>query len=580
MHDSNHRLKIDRRRFLAGVGSATTALVLAKNNALAAAESDLPADSAAQSVHTTDTPSPPSTAVIVLNKMGYGPRPGDVERFNSLGANDAERLTNYVEEQLAPEQIDDSECDARLSAAGFTALNKSQVELWTEHRRSSDWSTRFLPLWELEKAQFLRAVFSKRQLNEMLVEFWQNHFNIYAHETYAAAPFVGFDRDILRAHLFGNFRTMLGLTARSSVMLRYLDNYINSVDGPNENYARELFELHTLGAENYYGVLNQDDVPTDSNGVPVGYVDQDVYEATRCLTGWSYSYNTGWGDDDTGQFLYRADRHDRFQKFVLGQKFLPDQAAERDGEDLLDLVAYHPGTGKHIARKLCRRFISDNPPQSLVDSAAAIFYDNRYEDDQLTKVYRHILTSAELRTTWGEKVKRPLEVTVSFLRATDCQITFRQNHTPTSRFISYYNNIGQKLYSWGPPDGYPDTMEAWNTTGNRVFLWRMLNELIATKADAADTEIVTDDISGDYYIDILGQTPVTVRSATALVLYWVERLLYRSLEDSEDRTEMINFMANGLNNGLDLPLDTDRDTQDRLRMLITLICGSPDFFWK
>ncbi|MEM7803021.1 MAG: DUF1800 domain-containing protein, partial [Chloroflexota bacterium] len=510
--------------------------------------------------------STPSTAVLVLNKMGYGPRPGDTDTFNSLGSTDSQRLAAYIEEQLDPGSIDDSECDARIAAAGFTTLEKSQADLWRDHRRSSDWWTRMLPLYELEKAQIIRAVYSKRQLNEFLVDFWQNHFNIYAHESYAAAPYVVFDRDIIRANQFGNFRTMLGLTARSSVMLRYLDNYINSVDGPNENYARELFELHTLGAENYLGVIAQEDVPLDENGVPTGYVDQDVYEATRALTGWSYSYATWYGDDDSGAFLYRADWHDRFQKFVLGEKLSPDQAAMKDGEDVLDLVAYHPGTGRYICRKLCRRLISDDPPESVVQGAAAIFYAAREDADQLAQVYRYILQSDAFSTTWGEKVKRPFEFAMSFFRAVDIDLTFRNDHSATSRFTSYYNNAGQRLYYWGPPNGYPDEMEAWNTTGNRVFLWRMINEMIAYRADDEDDpNVITTDIRGNYHIDVLGQTPSNVRTATALADYWIDRILYRALNNTNDRADVIDFMANGFNNSLDLPLDDERDVQDRLR---------------
>ena len=206
-----------------------------------------------------------------------------------LGSTEEERLNNYIEQQLNPENINDSELQARISTAGFTTINKSLKQMWVDHfvNNGGDYTVRILPFLETERLTFLRAVYSKRQLVEVLADFWQNHFNIYGLDYSAAPVFMHHDRDIIRPHLLGNFREFLEAVTKSTAMLTYLDNYANSNAGPNENHARELFELHTLGSKHYLGVGRQDQVPKDSVGRPIGYVDDDVYEAARCLTGWT-----------------------------------------------------------------------------------------------------------------------------------------------------------------------------------------------------------------------------------------------------------------------------------------------------
>jgi len=180
-------------------------------------------------------------------------------------------------------------------------------------------------------------------------------------------------------------------------MLYYLDNYTNSVSGPNENWARELFELHTMGAENYLGVLQQEDVPTDPEGRPIGYVDADVFESTRCFTGWSVA-NGQSGAANNGTFLYRPGWHDRFQKHVLKVLLPADQPDQVDGRTVLDTLANHPGVARYVSGRLCRRLIGDNPSQATIDAVAAVFFAQRAAPDQLKQVVRAILLSDEFRT--------------------------------------------------------------------------------------------------------------------------------------------------------------------------------------
>ena len=383
-------------------------------------------------------PSLPQAGVVALNRMAFGPRPGDVAEFNALGGNDAQRIQVYVNQQLNPAGINDSACNAKIAAAGFTTINKTRAQLRQDRVESGvGWYERMRPFWETERLTFLRAVHSKRQLVEVLADFWHNHFNVYGYDYYCGPMWVHYDRDVIRGNMLGNFRQMLEDVARSTCMLYYLDNYTSSNAGPNENWARELCELHALGAENCLGVMRQVDVPLDGQNRPIGYVDDDVFEATRCFTGWTFDW-------DTGLFDYRGDWHDHFQKTVLGDSISPNQAPEKDGLDVLDVVARHPGTARHIARKLCQRFIADELPQNVIDAAAAVFESAVDDADQLEQVVRTILLSQEFLTTWGEKIKRPFEVTVSAMRAGGAAFTFQLDESEFDSFLWRYDQAGSR----------------------------------------------------------------------------------------------------------------------------------------
>jgi len=505
---------------------------------------------------------PPPAAVIALNRMGFGPRLGDIGAFRALGGNSQARMQAYVDQQLNPASIDDSACDARIAAAGFTTLGKSQAQLWQDHVASDpEWYERMRPFFEIERMTFLRAVHSKRQLVEVLADFWHNHFNVYGYEYWIGPLWTYWDRDVIRAHQLGNFRDMLEAVAAGPCMLYYLDNYTNSSAGPNENWARELIELHTLGAENYLGVMRQVDVPLDGLGRPVGYVDDDVFEATRCFTGWTFDF-------DTGLFSYRADWHDHFQKTFLGAYMPPNQAQLADGRDVLDAVAFHPGTARHIAGKLCRRFISDDPPQTVIDAAAAVFESAQNDSDQLAQVVRAILLSDEFLTTWGEKIKRPFEVAVSAMRSAGAEFSFALDEGETDSLLWLYDQAGQPLFSWRAPNGFSDVKDDWQSTTPRVHLWRVCNWLVD----------VEDDVD-NHLMDVVAQTPAGVRSANDIADHWIGRILGRPIP-AADRLEIVDFMAQGFNPSLDLPVDSDWNTQERLRAMVGLIFMTPSFLWR
>jgi uncharacterized protein (DUF1800 family) len=416
-------------------------------------------------------PTLPSLGVIALNRMGFGPRPGDLAAFYTLGTTQEACLEAYVEQQLNPTAIDDSACDAIIANYQFQTLDKSLSQLWADHVRKQNipWEERFLPAAEVERVTFLRAVYSRRQLNEVLADHWHNHFNVYGYDYWSAPVWVHYDRDVIRGHMLGNFRQMVEAVAQSPAMLYYLDNQSNSGGNPNENYARELFELHTLGAENYFGVKPLEvgpngafihPAPKDANGRPLLYIDEDVYGATTCFTGWRV-------DGDTGLFKFDASAHFPYQKVVLSQS-IPAAQGIKDGHDVLDVLCRHPGTARFVARRLCRRLISDFPPESVVQAAANTFLANLDAPDQLKQVTRTILLSPEFRTTWGQKIKRPLEYVAGILRAAAAAFDPKDNN-----FGWLYSNMGQELFGWHPPNGYPDFRNAWSSTMPMLQRWRM-----------------------------------------------------------------------------------------------------------
>ncbi|MGE3309519.1 MAG: DUF1800 domain-containing protein [Limisphaerales bacterium] len=506
-------------------------------------------------------PELPPLGVIALSRAGFGPRPGALESFEALGATDEARLEAYVEQQLHPESINDSDVEARLVAAGLTTLSKTREQLWQDHHfaAGNDYGLRYQPIYETQRAAFIRAVYSRRQLNEVLADFWHNHFNIYAPNYWIGPLWVHYDRDIIRPNMLGNFRVFLEAVAKSFPMLHYLDLFVNTVVGPNENFARELFELHTLGAENYLGVRDPEEVPVDSEGRPIAYVDSDVYEATRALTGWTVDF-------ELAEFKYSGPDHDRFRKYVLGKALKQDQASLKDGHDVLDLVASHPGTARHISRKLARRLIADNPPARVVEEAAAVFLANAEEPDQLLRVTRAILLSPEFRTTWGQKVKRPFHFAVGILRSLDAQLSFAPGDEPSDYFVWLANQAGHPPFHWLTPDGFPDVAEKWLGTNAIVGGWRTVNWLVNLK----------NWWSGKYILfDPIAVIPSDVRSPVEIVDFWIHRLLGRPLPEAA-RLEAIDFMARGRDPEMKLPGFSEDIVRERIHGLLGLILMAPE----
>jgi hypothetical protein len=505
------------------------------------------------------TPVPPLES-LVFSRAAYAATPEDLAVFRSMGSSPRQRLEAWVDWQLEPDGIDDGELETRLAQSNYETLHKSLAELWNDHLlEREDIGYRFLPIYESQHATMLKAIYSRRQLTEVLADFWHNHFNVYGFHFFAGPVFVHYDRDVIRAHALGNFRQFLEAMTASPAMLFYLDNVFSSADGPNENFAREVLELHTLGEENYYGAIPASEVPRDEDGRPMGYTDEDVRELARCLTGWSL-------DERNGDFLYRWYWHDTGLKRVLGLTLPPYQPPLKDLRDVLDLLASHPGVARFVCTKLCRRLIADDPPSSVVDAAVAVFLDSVDEPDQLRRVVRAILLSDDFADSWGDKVRRPFELVMSAVRAMGPDFNLSLGETFSRYFFYLLYTTGNLPFTWAPPTGFPDRKEVWLTTNALVTSWRLINLLAGVE------------LQGWRPCDPAGATPAELRTAAELADYWIDRSLLRTVDDTS-RSELIEFMAQGAGPDSQLNL-ADPRVVDRLRSMVGLILMSPDFLWR
>jgi uncharacterized protein (DUF1800 family) len=517
----------------------------------------------------------------VLNRAGFGARPGDVERVRAMG------LDRYIEQQLHPETIDDSVAESKVQ--NLDVLKMTTAELYTKFpqpgrllkrlerdgklppelaalrenkgkneagapndmaAKDGDAATMMTAegankqdadapakadekgaangkkeyreairdyyldnnlrppqqiVAQLQASRILRAVYSERQLQEAMVDFWTNHFNVFAGKGADKWLLVSYDRDTIRPHAMGKFYDLLLSTAQSPAMLFYLDNFqsvspnaqaglgrnrnmqgqgqgrqrpllemlarrrgiADGITGPrpsmpqqqqaqvqpqqkrakrgiNENYARELMELHTLGVDG-------------------GYTQKDVQEVARCFTGWTIFAPRGAAGgmgrmEDAGQFYFNARLHDDGEKLVLGHK-IPAGGGIKDGLMVLDILAHHPATAKHVAYQLSQRFVSDNPSDALVERVAAVYTKS---DGDIRETLRAIFISPEFNApeAYRAKIKQPFELTVSAIRA----LGGETNGGPAIQ--QWVARMGQPLYGYQTPNGYADVAEAWVNTGS------------------------------------------------------------------------------------------------------------------
>jgi uncharacterized protein (DUF1800 family) len=523
----------------------------------------------------------PPFAVRALNNLSYGVTAASLAEFQALGGSDVARMTAYVDSQLDPAAIDDSALEQRLSAAGYTTLGKSLQQLWADHVAADPaYDVRMRPAFEVQRAAFVRAAFSRRQLFEVMVNFWHDHFNVTASDFSAGPVFPHYDREVMRRHAFGNFRQMLEAMAQSTSMMYYLDNLSNTRSGPNENFARELLELHTLGAENYLGFVDPFAVPPcpEDPAYPIGYTDMDVYETASAFTGWTVA-NGHWqypGEND-GTFVYRASWHDAGPKFVLGRFLSPEQPALKDGRDILDRLASHPRVARFICRKIIRRFFADDPPQALVESSAAVFREHWQQPDQIARTLRHILLSEAAYGAWGNKMRRPFEAVVAAIRCLGVDFTVRVGDSKSDEVMWRMAATGHSPHEWPAPNGYPDRSAAWSGTSSMAMTWKMLNWLTETTHASAPLAPVL--------ATTRSALPPDQWTARRLVDFWCQRAL-GYLPTASRRQTLVAFMAQ--NGDPDSYVITDTDAwaasdpkrhynQQRLRSMVSLVLMSPEF---
>lgn len=520
----------------------------------------------------------------VLNRLGFGARPGDVERVKAMG------LDNYINQQLNPQKIGDSAAENRL--AELTTLNMSTADLYgkfpqpgqllrqlqargmlpadsemkpDEAKKNNQTQPPGNPqdnaknreaiqqyyrenglqrperiIAELQASRILRAVYSERQLQEVMVDFWTNHFNVFANKGADRWLLTSYDRDTIRPYAMAKFSQLLEATAQSPAMLFYLDNFQSvSPDannnrrpgifrpqqqpqqqqrrGINENYARELMELHTLGVDG-------------------GYTQKDVTEVARCFTGWTIFQPRGGAaalanamprdnerrnnarfrdamERTAGTFFFNQRAHDDGEKLVLGHK-IPSGGGMKDGLMVLDILAHHPSTAKFIATKLVRHFVSDNPPPALVDRVAATYQKS---DGDIREMLKTIFFSKEFNSpeAYRVKIKRPFELVVSAIRTLGADT----NGGPATH--QWIARMGEPLYGFQTPNGYSDAAESWVNTGG--LLERMNfglalagNRVQGTKVNLANANGDQNKVLDEYLKSILdGDISASTREALA-----------------------------------------------------------------
>ena len=410
-HAAAQGSRLSRRGLLTG---AIAAVWAAAPKARAAQPNDVPADV-----------DPGSLLTRLVRRCTFGPTPADLTLAASLGYH------AYLEYQLNYQAIDDSACDARL--ANLTTLTMTQQQQYAI--AASQLSN------ELTEATILRAVFSQRQLYERMVEFWTDHFSIDITKDVTNMLKSIDDRNVIRAHALGNFGDLLRASAHSPAMLTYLDNHTSTATAPNENYARELMELHSLGVDG-------------------GYTQEDVLQVCRCFSGWSYDSNSTVGNPPVpnparGNFRYISGRHYNGAKTVFAgtpyQLNIPAGGGQQDGETVLNALIAHPNTARYVGMKMARWLLREDPSEALIDAVAAAYTAT---NGDIKSMIRVILRPNNLAAA-PLKYKRPFHLVASALRALPCTVT------ATSGLRTQLNNCGHRPFYWGTPDGYPDSLLYW-----------------------------------------------------------------------------------------------------------------------
>ena len=424
---------MNRRDFLKTLGMTSAGLAI-NTGTLATAFAQAPPGSF--------DPTNRDPIIHIINRLTYGVTPDLYEHVKSIG------IDAFIEEQLNPEAIDNSELDERLADYDITWMTTGEI---LNKYRSKGLA---LILRQLIIVYVERALYSKRQLNERLNAFWSDHFYIFVGKNPVAFFKPVDDRDVIQAHSMDTFPNMLRASAHSPAMLLFLDNAQSEKSHPNENYARELLELHTLSV----------------NG---GYTEDDVKAVARALTGWSVARADAPGIDGSnpGEFMFRPFLHDNRPKVFLGQT-LPANNGKRDGDTVLEIIASHESTARFISTKLARRFISDFPPDSIVDRLTQTYLQT---DGDIKTMMRTLINSDEFWTA-PPKFKRPFEYTMGLLRAVDYQ------RARGRRFAKYLGGalemMGHLPYLWPAPNGYPDVGNYW--MNNLLPRW---NTAIATNVE-------------------------------------------------------------------------------------------------
>jgi len=443
--------------------------------------------------------------VLTLSRISFGATPEMVARVQQIG------LDAFIDEQLNPESINDDATDQLMS--NFPTLTMTPAQRYALPQFGQ-------PIQELVAATILRQWHSQRQLKEVMVDFWSNHFNIYIAKSLCRVLKTDDDLDVIRPNAFAKFGDILNASAHSPAMLIFLDNAESQKAAPNENYARELMELQTISV----------------NG---GYTQTDITNVARAFTGWTIvGRNNLFKPFGTYQFVERI--HDTGQKQVLNLT-IPAGGGEDDGTKVLDMLAHHPMAAQFISTKLARRFVSDNPDPALVSALTNIFTQSDGDTPTLLKA---IFQSDAFKNSAGQKMKRPLEFLASAMRLTDAVLTGK-----SQQLVQQVKLLGQIPFDWQFPNGFPDTASFWATTSGLLARWNFGNLLTSNKIHGVQVDVkslTSDAQSAQDVVDVLSQ-----------------RFLGTTLPD-DARNILLDFASTG-------------DLGNNLASIAGLILGSPHF---
>ena len=466
-----------------------------------------------------------------INRVTFGSRDVDAQIVVNIG------WATWVNDQLKAPKGDDPDLaafmaqqvmniqygasDPKNTSGSWPAVNEDRTlnylsstvpDLWKIARGAgntvaSQERTRITQ--EITAASWVRNTHSHYQLREFMVDFWHNHFNIGKNENALATALLGvYDRDVIRPNAFGNFRTLLEGIATSGSMLIYLDNWVSTATTPNENYAREIMELHTLGAAVYYGKTTPTDV-ANAMGAHGGFSDQDVVQASRALSGWTLKYGQRQDSKtnfvDTGEFVFSAYQHNNNATQILGYN-MTNKLGMTQGQGFLDVIAYHPATASFVVTKLAKRMFGDTPPKAAIARGVAAWTKAQQAPDQIAQVLRAILLEGnEALTEPPTKVRRPYERIIALFRTTDMVVS------ASTIMLNALDTLNDGLFAWPAPDGRPDVNDYWLATGANMQTWNLL--LQVPQWAQVKTSLAAQ------------VPPVAQLSASAVVEYWVERMI-------------------------------------------------------
>jgi len=499
------KLSISRRDFIKSAGAS--ALLLTAAHAVEWSQ--------AQTVKEAKS----DVAIHLANRLTWGARPEDIAKIKDMGA------AAYIDWQLEPEKIDDSKVEEYLTKERIFAMSEREAHNEVREAGYSETANKFY--W----GRIYRAINSERQLFEKVVEFWTDHFNVAINGLLPER--IVYDREAIREHALGNFYDLLFATAKSSAMLLYLDNSKSKKEHPNENYAREVMELHTLGVDG-------------------GYSEEDIANVAKAFTGWTLR------DSWPGRFFFDQEVHDVSEKVVLGQRLAAGRGIE-DGLQVLDLLASRRETAKYVCKKLCQRFVSDEPDSDLQESATELFVKT---NGDIKEVLRHILNSKQFLASAGKKFRRPLELVIAAQRITKPAFAVKD-----PRFVfNYLRPMGQLPFNWATPDGYPDTAESWISTNGMLQRWNLA--MVFTRAQGGRMEAI--DLAYQKLLPFKEETVGELIDRASI------RILGGTLEDS-DKEQVVYFLSDY---GDEQQLVDKTFWAERIAMLTSLLVASPYFQWS